>query len=111
MNRLRGVKDLVRDAVEHGATAVERIHRSTAARPFQVLRLIPSLEAPVGVLQSLQDTALAGTYGMVRWVNRAVGGTLDVALDLVEQHPRSAPTEAQGPSSTDNIRGSTSENV
>ncbi|AKF85468.1 hypothetical protein SAMN05443572_111235 [Myxococcus fulvus] len=111
MNRLRGVKDLVRDAVEQGATAVERIHRSSAAKPFQVLRFIPALDAPVGVLQSLQDTALAGTYGMVRWVNRAVDGTLDVALDLVEHHQRSRTNDAQGPASTDNILGSTSENV
>ncbi|MFY2562601.1 hypothetical protein ACN469_33715 [Corallococcus terminator] len=84
MTRLRGLKDLVHDAVEQGAIAVERIHRSSAAKPFEVLRLIPVLEAPVGTLQSLHDAALSGTYGMVRWVNRAVDGTLDVALDLFE---------------------------
>lgn len=110
MTRLRGVKDLVHDAVEQGAMAVERIHRSSAAKPFEVLRLIPTLDAPVGALQSLHDAALSGTYGMVRWVNRAVDGTLDVALDLFEQRQLPA-TDAQGPSSTDNILGSTSKNA
>lgn len=110
MTRLRGLKDLVHDAVEQGAIAVERIHRSSAAKPFEVLRLIPTLDSPVGALQSLHDAALSGTYGMVRWVNRAVDGTLDVALDLFEHRQRSQ-TNAQLPSSTDNLVGGTSKNA
>ena len=89
MNRWRGVKDLVRDAVDQGATAVERVHLATTAMPFAALRRIPPLDAPVETVQKLHDAAISGTYGMVRWVNRAVGATLDVALDLHEKNQAS----------------------
>ena len=37
MKKWRGLAELVRDAVEQGATAVEQVHRRTAATPFELL--------------------------------------------------------------------------
>ncbi|WP_164001811.1 hypothetical protein [Pyxidicoccus caerfyrddinensis] len=61
------------------------MHRDTAAKPFELLQKIPSLEAPVRTVQTAHDLAVSGSYGMVRWVNRAVGGTLDVSMGLLEK--------------------------
>ncbi|MCP3143690.1 hypothetical protein [Pyxidicoccus xibeiensis] len=84
MKRWRGLKALVQDVVDRGATAVEGVHRRTSAVPFRLLRRIRPLEAPVGRVQALHDLALSTSYGMVRLVNRVVGKTADVALDVLE---------------------------
>ncbi|NMO16408.1 hypothetical protein HPC49_09615 [Pyxidicoccus fallax] len=105
MKRWRGLKSLVQDVVEHGTTAVEGVHRRTAAVPFALLRKIRPLDAPVRRIQALHDLTLSVSYGMVRLVNRVVGKTVDVALDVVEQRSgeariRDVPPPAPLPSST-----------
>ncbi|PTL75746.1 hypothetical protein [Vitiosangium sp. GDMCC 1.1324] len=91
MKKWRGLKDLVQDAVDKGATAVEQVHKRTAARPFELLEKVPPLTAPVRGVHGLHDLAVSGSYGMVRLVNRVVGKTLDVALDVLEQQSREPP--------------------
>ncbi|MFP2924262.1 hypothetical protein ACLESO_03380 [Pyxidicoccus sp. 3LG] len=84
MKRWRGLKALVQDVVNRGATAVEGVHQRTAAVPFRLLRRIRPLDAPVRRIHALHDLALSTSYGMVRLVNRVVGKTADVALDVLE---------------------------
>ena len=43
MDRWKGLRALLTDAVEQGTSAVERVHRATAARPFDVLDHIPGV--------------------------------------------------------------------
>jgi hypothetical protein len=85
MNRWRGLKSLVVDAVEHGSRAVERVQKETARRPFEILAMIPPLEVPVKGIQEIHDTAVSGIHGMIRLVTRVVGGTVDVVIDVVEE--------------------------
>jgi len=82
--RLRGLKALVQDVVEHGSTAVQRVHLETAARPFVILELIPGIAAPAHTVRQVHDLYVSGVYGTIRAVNRVVGKTLDVALDVAE---------------------------
>ncbi|RJS24886.1 hypothetical protein DRW03_07040 [Corallococcus sp. H22C18031201] len=84
MKRWRGLKDLVQDAVDHGATAIEKVHRTSAATPFQLLEQVPGLERPARVAHGLHDLALSGSYGMVRLVTRQVGKAIDQVLDVME---------------------------
>jgi len=84
VKRWRGLKDLVRDAVEQGASAVERVHLATAERPFTLLAQIPALTDPVRSIQQIHDTLVATTYATVRTVTRAVGDVAELALDVVE---------------------------
>ena len=44
--RLLGLRALLEDVVEHGSSAVERVHRETAERTFAVLEAIPPVAAP-----------------------------------------------------------------
>ena len=98
MQRWRGLKSLVVDAVEHGSRAVERVQKETARRPFEILAQIPPLEVPVKGIHEIHDTAVSGIHGMIRLVTRVVGGTVDVVIDVVEHRrelaAREAPTTA-----------------
>ena len=94
MNRWRGLKSLVVDAVEHGSRAVEHVQKETARRPFEILAKIPPLEVPVKGIQEIHDTAVSGIHGMIRLVTRVVGGTVDVVIDVVERRRELAAHEA-----------------
>lgn len=97
IKRLKGLKALLQDAVEHGASAVERVHLKTAERPFVVLEKVPPIEKPVQGIRAIHDTIVSGVYGSVRVVNRVVGKTLDVALDALDDGSAAAQaTEASG---------------
>lgn len=85
MKRLRGLRALVGDAVEHGSKAVEQVHRATAARTFFVLEAIPPIATPARIVHVVHDASLTGVYGMIRVVNHVVGRTLDVAIDVAEE--------------------------
>ena len=84
MKRLRGLKDLAIDAVEHGSRSIERVQRDTARLPFDVLEQIPPIAAPVAGVRWVYDLSLSSTHGMIRLVNRVVGVGLDKVIDLVE---------------------------
>ncbi len=84
MQRLRGLRALVTDAVEHGSRAVERVQLETARRPFDILEQIPPIRVPVRGVRVVYDTSVSLVHGAIRLVNRAVGETLDVVIDIVE---------------------------
>ena len=79
--RLLGLRALLEDVVEHGSSAVERVHRETAERTFAVLAAIPPVAGPARVVHDVHDAALTGVYGSVRLVNRAVGAVLTVVIE------------------------------
>jgi hypothetical protein len=90
-NRLRGLRALLEDAVEHGTTAVERVHKATASRPFAILDLIPPIAPGVRGVRLVHDATVAGVYEAIRQVNHVVGTTLSVALDVLERHSSDLP--------------------
>ncbi len=84
MKRWRGVLHLVRDAVEHGASALERLQKEAATVPFGVLEALPGVSEPARKVHAAHDLAVSGVYGAVRLVNRGVGVVADTALDVLE---------------------------
>lgn len=93
--RLRGLKDLVQDAVEHGSRAVERIHRTHLRVPYEVVGKVPGLETPAKAIHTVHDGSVAVVYGTVRLVNRAVGAALGVALAAADLARGEKPTDAE----------------
>lgn len=85
MDRWRGLRALVGEAVEHGSKAVEQVHKATAARTFDVLEAIPPIATPARVAHAVHDASLTGIYGAIRLVNRAVGAALDVAIAVAAE--------------------------
>lgn len=96
--RLRGLKQLLQDAVEHGSIAVERVQLERAKLPFAVLERVPVIATPARGVHLLHDAAVSTTHGMIRLVNRVVGDTLDAVIDEVER--------ADGPPSREGSEGS-----
>jgi hypothetical protein len=84
MEQLRGLRALIEKAVDQGTAAVERVHRATAARPFAVLDAIPPVALPARGVRVVHDAILDTVYGSIRQVNRVVGGTLALAIDVIE---------------------------
>ena len=95
MQRWRGLKSLIIDAVDHGSRAVERIQMETARKPFELLEQIPPLAVPVKGIHEIHDTAVAGVHGVIRLVTQVTGKTLDVVLDVIEEQADRG--DGQGP--------------
>jgi hypothetical protein len=85
MNRLRGLRALLEDMVEHGTSAVERVHRATAARPFDVLDHEPPIAPAARGVRVIHDATVAGVYETIRQVNHLVGVTLSAVIDLCDE--------------------------
>jgi len=103
MTRWRGLKDLLVDAVHHGVTAVEGVHRRTMRATVEVIALAPGMAGPARTVGAVQDAACAATYETIRLVNGLVGAAADIAFDAVERaalERGSAPTAAITPSSS-----------
>jgi hypothetical protein len=84
MTRIRGLVALVRDAVEHGSTAIEQVHLATARRPFAVLECIPLLAEPVQVVHIVHDTLVTNTYATIRFVAKTAAAAVDLGLAHAE---------------------------
>jgi len=85
MGQWRGAVALLRDAVEHGSRAVERIQIETARRPFSIIEQIPGVAAPTRIVHGVHDASVTAVHGVIRAVNVAVSATVDFALQQVEK--------------------------
>lgn len=93
LTRWRGLKDLLVDAVHHGVTGVETVHRRTARTVIDVVARVPGLERPARAVGAWQDVTVAATYETIRLVNGAVGAVVGLVLDAAER-PRADPPAA-----------------
>ena len=84
LKRLRGLRALVEEAVEHGSKAVQEVHIATVARTFVVLEAITPIAKPAKVVHVVHDAYVGGIYGIIRAVNRVVATTAEVAIDLAD---------------------------
>jgi hypothetical protein len=98
--QLRGLQKLIETAVDQGTSAVERVHRATAARPFAVLDAIPAVSVPSRGVRLVHDAILDTVYASIRGVNHVVGSALSVAIDAAEgaaEPPPPAPATPADP--------------
>jgi triacylglycerol lipase len=71
--RWAAYSSLLEDAVDRGATAIQRIQEDFTARPYDVLERLPPIEAPSRLVRSLHYAGLRTTYDVIRSINRASG--------------------------------------
>ena len=83
--KLRGLRALAFDMVDHGSRAIERVQKETADRPFAILESIGPIAAPARGVHAALDLSFTATHAAVRIVSHAVGRGLDVALDVAER--------------------------
>jgi len=84
MGKLKGLKDLIQDAVEHGTTAVQKVHEDIASRPFDALEATP-LRLPVTGIRFVHDTITKTVYASIRGVNRIAGAAAGAVIEEVER--------------------------
>ena len=81
-DELQGLKDLVQEAIDKGATSVEEVHRSIAALPFTVLERIKPLAEPARTMKDLQQQSIGFVYETIRTLNRVAG---EIAEELLQR--------------------------
>ncbi len=59
----------IHQTIDDGMSSVERIHKSIAALPLDVLSSISPLEEAMTEIRDLQDRTLTSIYGLLRKVN------------------------------------------
>jgi hypothetical protein len=98
LKRLRGAAALLSDAVEHGTSAIERVHLGTAARPFTILESIPPTALVAKGVHVAHDAIASGVYASIRAVNRLARAAATVAFDAIEEDaPPKPPKDAHDP--------------
>jgi hypothetical protein len=85
VSRWRGAVALVRDAVEHGSRAVERIQIESARRPFGIMEHIPGVATPTRIVHGIHDASVTAVHEVIRAVNGAIGSTVEFALQQMEE--------------------------
>lgn len=85
VKRVRGLLKLVREGVEHGSSAVEKVHLETAARPFGILERIPVVSTPAKIVHEVHDFSVQSVHFSIRAVNYVVGTALETAFDMLEK--------------------------
>jgi len=83
INRLKGAKDLVFDAVEEITNLVERMHVLAAKKSVRPLTLIEPLSTLTQAVKTVHDSTAMGVYEMIRIINRGVNKMLDAGTGLV----------------------------
>jgi len=81
IREIRGVQKLAEEALHHGSKIVERIQIDTANRTFAILDFVPVVAPTSRIVKTVFDATVALSHGSIRWVNKAVHRTIDVALD------------------------------
>lgn len=97
LKRLRGAAALLSDAVEHGTSAVERVHLATAARPFVILESIPPTALVARGVHVAHDVIASGVYATIRAVNRLARTAVSAAFDAVDERPEDATPDEKRP--------------
>lgn len=94
MAKKNPLPELVRDAVDRGATTVEEIHKAIADLPLEVLEQIEGLEKPARRVREIQEQSIGAVYDLIRTINRKVGALAD---DLIETGREAAGRKARRP--------------
>jgi triacylglycerol lipase len=95
MKRLKGIAQLLFDAVEHTTTLVEETHESVVKKHVDFWAAAPELGAPVRAIDGARRVFTRGVYESIRLVNRGVGTLAEAGLAIADSNlPAGAPESA-----------------
>lgn len=84
IRQLRGLNDLLADAMDAGVTRTEQIHRSIARYPYAVLTRIGPVAAPARVVEYVETTITGTVYWSVRLAARVSGVVVSQILERLD---------------------------
>jgi hypothetical protein len=85
IQQLRGLKDLIQDAVAGGVNITEETHQAIARQPYALLAKIPIIATPAHVVEHVQQTVTGSVYQTIRAVNQVAGALANQVLDHLEE--------------------------
>jgi hypothetical protein len=88
-----GLAGSIEDAIDKGATSVEKLHKSRVDLPFRVLEESELLRGPAKEVRRVQDHVIAAVYDTIRDINHQVGTLAAKALKKAAGR-RGMPAEA-----------------
>jgi hypothetical protein len=88
-----GLASSIEDAIDKGATSVEKIHKSLVDLPLRVLEESELLRGPAKEVRRVQDHVIAAVYDTIRDINHQVG-TLAAKMLKEAARLRRMPAEA-----------------
>lgn len=84
LRQLKGLNDLIADAVEAGVTRTEEMHRAIARRPYAVLKRIGPVATPVRTVEFVETTISGSVYWTIRFATRVSGAVVAEVLERLE---------------------------
>ena len=90
--RGRELASSIEDAIDKGATSVEKIHKSIVDLPLRVLEESELLRGRAKEVRRVQDRVIAAVYDTIRGINHQVG-TLAAKLLKEAAKLRGMPAE------------------
>jgi hypothetical protein len=81
IQQIRGLKDLIQEAIEAGVNATEEVHQTIARQPYALLQHIAVIAVPVQAIEHVQTTVTSGVYHTILSVNRIAGMLTTQVLD------------------------------
>lgn len=78
--RPRKLVDVVRKAVDEGATTVEDIHKAVADLPLEIIGRLDGFEDALKDVRRVQKESIGAVYDLIRRVNRDVTRLADDVL-------------------------------
>jgi pimeloyl-ACP methyl ester carboxylesterase len=83
MTRLRGLKDLVHDTIEHTTKLVEETHEAVAKKPVDVLTAIEPIADLARTVDDVRKLIAGAVFGSIHAVNRGVQKLEQASSELV----------------------------
>jgi hypothetical protein len=84
IRKLRGLNDLLVDAVDAGVARTEQVHQSIARYPYAALKRIGPVAAPVAAIEFVQTTITGSVYWTLRLATRVSGVTVAQVLERLD---------------------------
>ena len=88
MTKLSGLIDIVKDAIDNGATSVEEVQKAIMNQPIEVLKKIEILEKPSEAVEEIQNRTIGSVYNVIRTVNHEVARLAKGLLGQGEEEKR-----------------------
>lgn len=85
IQQIRGLNDLIQDAVDAGVQETAQIHQAIARQPYALLEKIPVVAAPVRTIRRVQEAITDGVYQTIRTLNRTAGILATQVIDYLEE--------------------------
>ncbi|MFA6035199.1 MAG: hypothetical protein WC889_20045 [Myxococcota bacterium] len=84
MSKLIGLKDLVQDAIDKGATSVEQVQLEIARKPLEIIEQIEPLKPLATSIREIHKASIGSVYDTIRTINKQVGEMAGEYLKMVE---------------------------